>query len=102
MENNKQQQIAIDIPADVADGIYSNLAIISHSNSEFILDFARMMPGVAKAKVMSRIILTPEHAKKLLAALQDNVNKYEQNIGPIKNSNPAIPITNIGSGSAQA
>ncbi len=104
MENNNQQQLSIDLPADVADGIYSNLAIISHSNSEFILDFVRMMPGTPKAKVMSRIILTPEHAKKLLVALQDNVNKYEQNIGPIKtsNSNPAIPITNIGSGSAQA
>ncbi|MCQ2959750.1 MAG: DUF3467 domain-containing protein [Bacteroidales bacterium] len=103
MENNNQQQISIDLPADVADGIYSNLAIISHSNSEFILDFVRMMPGTPKAKVMSRIILTPEHAKKLLGALQENVQKYEQNIGPIKtNNNPTIPIPNIGSGSAQA
>ena len=83
MENNNQQ-ISIDLPADVADGVYSNLAIISHSNSEFIVDFARMMPGTPKAKVMSRVILTPEHAKKLLGALQDNIQKYEQNNGPIK------------------
>ena len=55
---NKEQQISIDLPSEVADGIYSNLAIISHSNAEFILDFVRMMPGVPKAKVMSRIILT--------------------------------------------
>ena len=78
MENNNQQQLSIDLPAEVADGIYSNLAIISHSNSEFILDFARVMPGTPKAKVVSRVILTPEHAKKLLAALQDNIQKYEQ------------------------
>lgn len=102
MENNNQQQISIDLPADVADGIYSNLAIISHSSSEFILDFSRMMPGTPKAKVMSRIILTPEHAKKLLLALQENVNKYEQNIGPIKLNSNMPPIPNIGSGSAQA
>ncbi|MBR4691024.1 MAG: DUF3467 domain-containing protein [Bacteroidales bacterium] len=102
MENNNQQQLSIDLPAEVADGIYSNLAIISHSNSEFILDFARVMPGTPKAKVVSRVILTPEHAKKLLAALQDNIQKYEQNIGPIKVSNNNIPMPPMGSGSAQA
>ena len=100
MENNNQQ-ISIDLPADVADGVYSNLAIISHSNSEFIVDFARMMPGTPKAKVMSRVILTPEHAKKLLAALQDNIQKYEQNNGPIKITQN-IPIPTIGNSSAQA
>ena len=102
MENKEQQQqISIDLPSDVADGIYSNLAIISHSNAEFILDFVRMMPGVPKAKVMSRIILTPEHAKKLLMALQDNVQKYEQHNGPIKETN-TFPLPNLGSGPAQA
>lgn len=104
MENNNQQQLSIDLPADVADGVYSNLAVISHSSSEFILDFVRMMPGTPKAKVMSRVILTPEHAKKLLFALQDNVKKYEENIGPIQTNNSTgfPPIPNIGSGSAQA
>ncbi|MBR5434729.1 MAG: DUF3467 domain-containing protein [Bacteroidales bacterium] len=103
MENNNQQQLSIDLPAEVADGIYSNLAVISHSNSEFILDFVRVMPGTPKAKVMSRVILTPEHAKKLLGALQDNIQKYEQNFGPIKvNNTHNIPMPNIGSGSAQA
>lgn len=101
MENNNQQQISIDLSAEVADGIYSNLAIISHSNGEFILDFVRMMPGMPKAKVMSRIILTPEHAKKLLSALQDNINKFEQNNGTIKNSN-SFSIPNLGQNSAQA
>ncbi len=100
MEEN-QKQLNIDIPADVADGIYSNLAVISHSNTEFILDFIRMMPGMPKAKVMSRIILTPEHAKKLLAALHENVQKFEQNNGSIKESK-TIHYPNIGSGSAQA
>ncbi len=101
MENKEQQQISIDLPSDIADGIYSNLAIISHSNAEFILDFVRMMPGVPKAKVMSRIILTPEHAKKLLSALQDNIQKYEQHNGPIKETN-TFPLQNLGSGPAQA
>lgn len=100
MEENKDQQIQIDLPADVADGIYSNLAIISHSNTEFILDFVRMMPGIPKAKVMSRIILTPEHAKKLLGALQDNIQKFEQHNGQIKQNN-TFTLPNLG-GSAQA
>ncbi|MCQ2608297.1 MAG: DUF3467 domain-containing protein [Bacteroidales bacterium] len=101
MEEKKEQQISIDLPADVADGIYSNLAVISHSNTEFILDFIRMMPGMPKAKVMSRVILTPEHAKKLLFALQENVQKYEQHNGPIKQTTNNFPLPNIG-GNAQA
>ncbi|MBO7124495.1 MAG: DUF3467 domain-containing protein [Bacteroidales bacterium] len=102
MENNSnQQQLSIDLPAEIAEGTYSNLAIISHSNTEFILDFVRMMPGMPKAKVMSRVILTPEHAKKLLNALQENISKYEKNVGAIKQSEN-FTINNFGPSSAQA
>ena len=89
MENNQEQKLCIEVPEDVADGVYSNLAIISHSTSEFIIDFARLLPGVKKAKVKSRIILTPEHAKRLLLSLQENVNRYERNFGQIKVSAPS-------------
>lgn len=74
--NNPQNQINIELSEDIADGIYSNLAIISHSHSEFVLDFVRLMPNVPKAKVKARIVLTPQHAKRLLKALHDNLNKY--------------------------
>ena len=85
MDNNENQnQLNIELSAEVAEGTYSNLAIISHSSSEFVIDFIRMMPGTPKANVKSRIILTPEHAKRLLFALQDNINKYEQQNGKIK------------------
>lgn len=85
-DNNKQQsgQLQIELPQDVAQGEYSNFAIISHSPSEFILDFARVVPGAPKAQVRSRIILAPEHAKRLLGALQENVMRYEREFGPIK------------------
>jgi len=82
-KKNKNNQLNIEMPEDVAEGTYSNLAIISHSNSEFVVDFIRMVPNVPKAKVKSRIILTPQHAKRLLKALQDNVEKYENQFGPI-------------------
>ncbi|MCD8186024.1 MAG: DUF3467 domain-containing protein [Rikenellaceae bacterium] len=78
------QQLDIELSAEVADGIYSNMAIISHSTSEFVLDFIRMAPGMPKAKVKSRIILTPEHAKRLLLSLQDNIRKYESNFDEIQ------------------
>lgn len=88
MENKGQQnQIQIELSDDIAQGTYSNLAIISHSSSEFVIDFVRIVPGVPKAKVKSRIILTPEHAKRLLHALGDNVSKYEHNNGTIKIDN---------------
>ena len=77
-------QIDIELPEDIAEGVYANLAMIAHSNSEFVLDFIRMMPGVPKAKVKSRVVLSPDHAKRLLAALTDNVRKYEEQFGPIK------------------
>jgi len=81
--NNNQLQI--ELTEDVAQGTYSNLAIITHSSSEFVLDFVRVMPGIPKANVKSRVILTPEHAKRLLIALQDNIQKYESVNGAIKN-----------------
>ncbi len=81
MEEKKELQI--ELSPEVAEGIYSNLAVISHSSSEFVIDFARMMPGVAKAPVKARIVLTAEHAKRLLLALQDNMNKYEKQYGTI-------------------
>lgn len=83
-DNNKGQKINIELPEDKAEGIYSNLAVITHSPSEFVVDFIRMMPGIPKAKVQSRIILTPQHAKRLMSALQDNINKFESMHGPIK------------------
>jgi Protein of unknown function (DUF3467). len=73
-----------ELTDDVAQGIYSNLALIAHSSSEFVVDFVRMMPGVPKAKVQSRIILTPEHAKRLMLALAENIKKYESQNGEIK------------------
>lgn len=90
-----EQQINVELPEDVAEGIYSNLAMIAHSNSEFVIDFIRLMPGVPKAKVKSRIIMTPDHAKRLLAALKDNVDKYEEAFGKISQSGaaPQFPIT---------
>ena len=90
---NQQQQLAIELNEEVGQGIYSNLAIITHSPSEFVVDFVRVMPGIPKANVKSRIILTPEHAKRLMMALQDNILKYESLYGNIqvKHEN-VIPI----------
>ncbi len=97
----KENQLNIELPEEVAQGTYSNLAIISHSSAEFILDFIRMMPGVPKAKVKSRIILTPEHAKRLLMALQDNVVKYENQFGSIKNPQAgSLPPLGFSTGEA--
>lgn len=89
-----QNQINIELTEDVAEGVYSNLAMIAHSNSEFVIDFIRLMPGVPKAKVKSRIVITPEHAKRLLAALKDNIEKYEAAFGPIKRTDdlPKFPM----------
>lgn len=85
MENqNTDSQLQIELKEDVAQGTYANLAIITHSSSEFILDFIRVMPGMPKAGVQSRVILSPEHAKRLLRALEENVAKYERMLGPIR------------------
>jgi hypothetical protein len=104
-EKPKPNQINIELNEEVAQGVYSNLAIITHSSAEFILDFVRIMPGVPKAQVKSRIILTPEHAKRLLNALNDNISKYESVHGVIKNvegaGGPIMPMS-FGGPSAQA
>jgi hypothetical protein len=82
-EDKNQQQINIELSEAAADGIYSNLVLISHSPSEFIIDFARLLPGPPKGKVHSRIIMTPMHAKSLIATLQENLSRYERNFGAI-------------------
>ena len=82
--NAPPNQINIELKEEIAQGIYSNLAIISHSTSEFILDFVRIMPGIPKAEVKTRVILTPEHAKRLLLALGENMGRYESNFGTVK------------------
>ena len=94
MEQNKEQKIDFALSDEVAEGIYSNLAIITHSNSEFIVDFVSLMPGVPKGKVKSRIILTPQHAKRLLLALEDNIKRFESFHGKINDFDPmkGIPI----------
>ena len=88
----EENQINIELSEEMAEGVYANLAMIAHSNSEFVLDFIRLMPGVPKAKVKSRVILTPEHAQRLLLSLQDNIRKYEANFGEIRQSNDPIPF----------
>ncbi|MCC8019630.1 MAG: DUF3467 domain-containing protein [Rikenellaceae bacterium] len=84
---DKKHEIDIELDEAVAQGNYANLAIISHSASEFVIDFAALMPGVPKAKVKNRIILAPEHAKRLLMSLQDNITRYESNVGRINITN---------------
>lgn len=100
---DEQNQLNIELSAEVAEGTYSNLAIITHSQSEFILDFIKMMPGVPKANVKARIILTPQHAKRLLRALQENIAKFEVANGKIKEPDPmeSLPF-NLGGPTAQA
>ncbi|TSA51299.1 MAG: DUF3467 domain-containing protein [Sphingobacteriales bacterium] len=78
-----ENQINIELTEEIAEGIYSNLAIITHSNQEFILDFIKMMPGIPKAKVKARIVLTPQHAKRFMKALNENIKKYESQNGEI-------------------
>ncbi|MEK6571119.1 MAG: DUF3467 domain-containing protein [Bacteroidota bacterium] len=84
MNDQQPQQINIELGEKEAEGIYSNLAIITHSTAEFVIDFTRVLPGVPKAKVLSRIIMTAQHAKLLLNALKDNIDKFEKKFGEIK------------------
>ena len=103
MEEKKENQINIELTDEVATGVYTNLAIITHSPSEFVCDFIQMMPGVPKGKVRSRIIMTPQNAKRLLNALKENVDKYEQQFGKIKDSEtPPMPPMNFGTPTTQA
>ena len=83
MAENNNNQISLELKPEVAKGHYSNLAIISHSHSEFIIDFATMLPGIQKPEIGNRIVMTPEHAKRLLNALADNISKYENQFGSI-------------------
>ncbi|MCS5491538.1 DUF3467 domain-containing protein [Algoriphagus limi] len=94
-QKRPDQQINVELSEEVAEGTYCNLAMIAHSNSEFVIDFIRLMPGVPKAKVKSRIIVTPDHARRLLAALKDNIEKYESAFGKINPSDesPRFPIS---------
>ena len=102
-ENINKNQLNIELNDEVGQGIYSNLAIITHSTSEFVIDFVRIMPGLPKANVKSRIILTPEHAKRLLLALEDNIKKFEKMHGPIQLHNePMMPPMGFGGPTAQA
>ncbi len=93
-DDKKKEGLNIELTEEVAQGVYSNLAIINHSPSEFVVDFIQMMPGVTKAKVKSRVILTPQHAKRLMKALSDNINKFENQHGEIKDIDPngGIPM----------
>ena len=95
-QNQKQGQINIELTEEMAEGIYSNLAIINHSVSEFVVDFVSVMPSTPKAKVKSRIILTPQHAKRLLKALADNISKFEAAHGEVKDYERAPIPMNFG------
>lgn len=98
-EPQQTQQMTIELGEKEAEGIYSNLAIISHSPAEFVVDFTRVLPGVPKARVHARIVMTPQHAKLLMHALADNIGKYEHQHGEIKldSTMPAFPpgVTNV-------
>ncbi len=101
MSKNQQptpqhQQINVELSPEQAEGTYANLAIITHSPAEFVLDFTRVLPGVPKAKVYSRIIMAPQHAKSLLKALQDNIKKYEDVHGEIKIHHTQNPAKQFG------
>ena len=93
-EETEPQQINIELTEEIAEGQYANLAMIAHSNSEFVIDFIRLMPGVPKAKVKCRVVITPEHARRLLSALTENIQKYEENYGSIKQNQqmPTFPM----------
>ena len=101
--NNQQGGLQMELPQDVAQGQYANFAMITHSSSDFVLDFARILPGVPKAQVKSRVILAPEHAKRLLAALQENIMRYEAQFGKIQipNKQPRT-IAPFGNGKPDA
>ncbi|HUX84525.1 MAG TPA: DUF3467 domain-containing protein [Chitinophagaceae bacterium] len=97
-----QNQLNIELSEEMAEGIYSNLAIITHSNAEFVVDFISVMPGIPKAKVKSRIILTPQHAKRFMKAVVDNVKKYESIHGSIQDQEPVSIPMNFGGPPAKA
>ena len=101
-QNQAQNQINIEITEEVAEGSYANLAIITHSHAEFVIDFVNVMPGTPKSKVKSRIIFTPQHAKRFMKALMENVNRYESANGPIKDLEDIQTPMTFGGPAAQA
>lgn len=102
-QTKNPNEINIELSEKISEGIYSNLAIISHSHSEFVLDFIRLMPNVPKAKVKSRIILTPQHAKRLMKAISENLTKFENQYGIIQDPEPpSFPPMSFNTPTAQA
>ncbi len=98
MNENNENQVNIELNEETALGVYSNLAIITHSHAEIVCDFVQLMPGMPKGKVRSRVIMTPQNAKRFMRALIDNVQKYEQTFGVIDDSdNPGMPPMSFGS-----
>ncbi len=101
LDMSNEKELKIELKPEVAKGSYSNLAIITHSHSEFIIDFATMLPGLVKPEIGNRIIMTPEHAKRLYLALQDNINKYENQHGQISlggEPKTTFPMGGFGNG----
>ena len=101
-QNVQPPQLNIEISEEVAEGTYANLAIITHSHAEFVIDFVNVMPGTPKSRVKSRIILTPQHAKRFMRAITDNILKYESVNGPIKDLEDTPLPLNFGGPTAQA
>ncbi|WP_276484945.1 DUF3467 domain-containing protein [Paraflavitalea pollutisoli] len=104
MDNQDQQQnqLNIEISEEIAEGVYANLAIITHSHAEFVIDFVNVMPGTPKSRVKSRIILTPQHAKRFMKALTENVNRFESLNGKIQDLEEVQLPMNFGGPTAQA
>ena len=98
----KKNQINIELSESIAEGMYANLAMVTYSGSEFVIDFIRLMPGLPKAKVKSRIVITPQHAKRLQSVLEDNVSKYEDTFGPIKDTEDTRFPINFGDSAGEA
>ena len=101
-ENQQPNQLNIEISEEIAEGMYANLAIITHSHAEFVIDFVNVMPGTPKSRVKSRIILTPQHAKRFMKALTENVNRFESLNGKIQDLEEVQLPLNFGGPSAQA
>ena len=102
MQENNDSQLSIELSEEIAEGIYTNLAVITHSNAEFVIDFVKIMPGVPKAKVKSRVILTPQHAKRFMKALTENIIRFEGANGKIQDLEEVQLPMNFGGPTAQA
>lgn len=101
-EPTQEQQLNIELTEEMADGTYANLAVITHSFAEFVIDFVNVMPNMPKAKVKSRVVMTPQHAKRLMRAMVENVKRFEAMHGPIKDQETAALPFNFGGPTAQA